>query len=134
MDYRQFLMFFLAHLNLLPLLAAAVEKIVAATGAVAKWDAIKSLGDILAPVIEELMWPAVAATETEAELEGKIVAGLAAMPQAAGVEPLAWDGSRLRTIFKVVGPLLPILLQLLTGLTGAASVESSPPEDAGDKA
>lgn len=114
--YKTWLTFLLSHLNLLPLLAAAVEGVVSATGVVAKWEAVKAVGDILAPVIGELTGPQAASTETEAELESKVVAAFAAQPATAeGVHAAAinWDGSRLRTIWKFLEPLLPLLIALI---------------------
>lgn len=114
MNYSGFLMLLLSNISVLPTLLALGKKFLETTDVAGKIDVLKEILDALKPLAGAIIGPQVASTASEADLESQVCAAYAAMPKAAGVEVQAFDGSRLRKLFEIVGPLLPTLLQLLT--------------------
>ena len=111
-SYKQFLFWALAHLQVLQTLASQVQAVIAGETLAEKWNAVKGIGDTLLPALNDLPVGAFA-EQDEAAMESAICASINEQPRAAGIDFSKWDGHRLAAIWKVVGPLIPVLLALI---------------------
>ena len=112
MNYGTFLRWALSHLSLLGDLLPLITAL--ATGTFAeRWEALKKIGDLLVPVAETFPTVSTATVADEVELEANLVTALNDQPHAAGIDFSKWDGHRLKAIWAVLGPLLPLLIQLI---------------------
>lgn len=126
MNYRAFLQWLLSHADLIPQLFKLATDVFSAPTLLDKWNSLKSIGNLLVPVLDDMpteivttsevtltaMEEADLAAEIE-ELELAIVGELQHRGSACGkMTALAWDGSKLKKLFEVVQLVLPLLLSL----------------------
>ena len=126
-SYIQFLKALLPYAMLVPDLLALAEQILSAPTLADKWAAIKSLGDSLLPILGDMLdvkpisaldaksegAPASAAVELKPEeLEAELSRAIATA-HGEDFTACAFDGSRFKKLFEIIGPLLPVLIELL---------------------
>jgi hypothetical protein len=103
-SYRQALSWLLRHTDKIPTIIEQTRAVVAAENeAVPKWEAVKPLGDTIAPIIDDFPDDEVSALDT-AEI-------VAIEEQLFGAT--AWDGSRLKELLPTLIELLPLILRLI---------------------
>ena len=104
MSYRQILSWLLRHVDAIPTIISQGEAVVAAEfKAVPKWEAVKPLGDTVAPIIDDFPSDndviALSAADVD-DLHDKLF------------KATAWDGERLKQVLPVLLELLPLILKL----------------------
>ncbi len=117
-SYLQFLQALLPYAMLIPDLLSLAEQIVSAATVADKWAAIKSLGDSLLPILGSLI-DLKPTTALDVKPEEAVAAAELALSQAIAsshgqdITVCAFDGSRFKKLFEIIGPLLPVLVTLL---------------------